>query len=642
MKRLILALIIALPFLLLSEETATVGSEFLTEEVLKAINNTPAHSQFPDAKACYLFRNDEYTIKGDGSWSRDVHYLLRLYTYKGKREYSNFKFNYDTTFQRYEIIEARSINPEEDGGWKVSPIPNHSINEITPPHLTGATDYARKKQLVLSIPAVTETSWIEIKVRFEGFDKPSVPFGGNFTLVEDDPVLWRDMSIYSRDIELKYESMHGAPEVEIFNDTLHWIIEDYKGMTPEGSMPRISEFMPTVTISTQENWTAATGYFAKGFLPKAIVTEDIENKVKEIAGDKTGEEALWSIAQFVSDEIKKYDVPLADVDYAPKSADEVLKSGSGDSREIAVLMMAMLKAKDIEAYPVLVPKQSVAIRENVPTIAQFDRVALQAKVYEKPFFIDPMQEDCMQGHLGELEGGRGLLVKLGGYEFVDFPKPNPDENKIQVKYLCQLNEDGDLKGWAYVKGWGEFDCDIRNALKDKSPRKMTMIMEDIVSGIKSGAKLLKDSTGVLDDPTVNSSFSFRFEAEDFASVQKDMMIFEFPGNPVNFTGVELPTSLKERDNPIWFDYPFTYEMDYTITIPDGYEMAFLTPTANSSNEIGEVNLKSTKQGSKVTFTRTMKIAEKSIAPEDYPKLKEIGRAWRTPRNKLLLLEEKGE
>jgi hypothetical protein len=68
--------------------------------------------------------------------------------------------------------------------------------------------------------------------------------------------------------------------------------------------------------------------------------------------------------------------------------------GFGDTRDLAVLSIALFKAAGFEdVYPVLV-SPGIRIREDIPALTQFNRIVLKLTAEGKDFYLDPFAEDC--------------------------------------------------------------------------------------------------------------------------------------------------------------------------------------------------------------------------------------------------------
>jgi hypothetical protein len=207
-----------------------------------------------------------------------------------------------------------------------------------------------------------------------------------------------------------------------------------------------------------------------------------------------------------------------------------------------------------------------------------------------------------------------------------------------LSYDASIKETGDLNGKLTVTTKGAFDCDTRSRLKDLTPKRLKMLLEDLVSGISSGAKMTSNSMGTLDDPSKPCEFTVEFNAGGYASRQKDMLIFDFPGNPVSFTGVNLPSSSK-RELPDYFDHPFEIVIKSSISLPEGFEDRFVSVPEKIQNKLGTVEITSYKDGDRIYFERHISIERKLISKEDYGLLMNLVRSYLLPKNNIMLLEK---
>lgn len=622
------------------DELNFLGDDVIPPSVHELLLTAPRAEDYPEAKACWILKREDITLIDDSRYEKDVHYLIKLFTYRGRREYSNFKFIYDTTFQQIEILQARSINPTEDSMvFRASPIPTHSVNEITPPHLSGAGDYVQRKELVLSLPEVSESSFVEIKVRFKNVGTPPYPFGGHTVIVDEDPVLNAKYSIIHNDNRIRYETANGLDNPLILQDTIRWEMKNYRGLVLEEGLPPASEFLPVITKTTQLTWTDVASSFAKLFLPRAIVTEQIREVTNRVTEGKSGEEAIWAISNWVADEINTVRISLGQQHYTPNDAERVLNNGRGDCRDLSTLILAMLKAKDIEAHPVLVNRRGSRIRENIPTIAQFDHIIVRATHNGEHYYIDPYLTNAPNGSMGVLSGERGFLVRTGGQEFINLPEEESKDNRLEVYYDGRLDKDGTLKGTVRVQSYGMMDGLVRSQLRDRTPRRMKMVYEDLVSNISSGARLLSDTTGIVDDRSTPIWFELDFEVKEFASLQKDMMVMQFPLNPALFASIDLPSSMRERKFPYFNRYPAEVYVEHRLQIPTEYKVVHMTNPVRMNNAVGTFIIDTYQEGEELVFSRELKLPQRMISAEKSPQFIDILRAYRLPKNRLLLLEE---
>jgi len=641
-------------FILLAQ--TEYGQPTITPELKELILNVPESSEFPKAKAYWLINDREIEVTDNFGWKEHVHYLIKLYTYKGKTEFSNYKFEYDSTFQEIEIVTARTINvyrrPDtlnadtigqpsiNIDSISVSVIKESNINEITPPYLNDAALYVSRKEMVLSLPAVTESSFVEIEAIIKSNDRPPYPFDKYIYPVSLDPAKESNVTIKSEGAAMNFVENNNIDKASSRLNTHKWSIKEYPGLNLEPNLPVASEYLPNILITQSKSWSELYSFFAKKFLPKILVSEKIQAKAEEIISDKTGIEAVYAVENFLNDEIAKTYVPLGTYNYEPNTAEEVLAHGNGDCRDIAVLTIALLKAKNINSYPVLVSNNGRTINKNIPALSQFNDIIIQVDLGDNIFYIDPFAEKCGYGYIGKYAGQTGFLIGNGSGELITLPEHNTDYNKFELNYSLKLDNNGDLSGKLSVQSFGMYDCLTRNQFRDIKPRAKSMFLEEMITNISSGATLIKDTIGIMNDLGENTEFGVEFIADDFASTQKDMMILELPNNPVSFASIDLQISTDDRKLPLDIEFPLTMENNIIMEIPVDYNVIFVTPSQKVENQCGSISIESSVNNNQLEFKRILRLNKRIYQPEEYKELKEIIRSYLLPKNKFLLLEKK--
>ena len=83
----------------------------VSPETQKLINSVPDHSEFPNA-SYYIITDSVVVHQTNSGWTKEVYFLAKAYTFRGKKELSNYKIFYNADYQDVEIIRARTINDD--------------------------------------------------------------------------------------------------------------------------------------------------------------------------------------------------------------------------------------------------------------------------------------------------------------------------------------------------------------------------------------------------------------------------------------------------------------------------------------------------------------------------------------------------
>lgn len=623
------------------------GTDSLSPELRRLVLSAPTSTDYPEAKGCYLLNETQKTIHADGKYETYFHRIYKMFTYKGKKTMSNPKFLYDTTYQEIKFLQARTINVFRDSSGAVdsiavAAIDSLSVNEITPSFLQRATAYATQRQVVLSLPAVSESSIVEIEGMYRCTKKPPKPFDGWETLLGEDPIVKRVFQLtWDPGVKLYYREENGTPTPSVVGSGRIWRIENYRGYTPEPQSAPDADFLPTVFYSTYSRWEDASDMFAKQFLPKTTPTEAITSKVKELTAGKSGQDALFAIYDFLLDNMRYVELSIQNraEGFQPNPAEKVLSQGYGDRLDMACLATSLIKAAGFEAEPLLVNSYGLSIRDRFPMMRQFTHILIKATIGGQDYYINPAQEYCCHKYIGKYAGEKGLLVSAGKGKILHIPDEGAVTNSRYLIYTLSLSDSGDIEGSLDAKTNGSFDCDVRSEFKDTPPRKAKMILNEVVSNIGTGAELTSDTVADADQRDENMWLELKFKVPKVGFLEKTMMIYQFPDNPLQFAGVALPSALEKRQSPIYYPNPFTITDEVSVEIPEGWQVAFVSGEQQIKNAVGTVSIKSSVKGNKVEYTRTISIDKKRIGTGEYKLLKKLVKEHSLPRNKLLLLEK---
>jgi hypothetical protein len=443
-------------------------------------------------------------------------------------------------------------------------------------------------------------------------------------------------------MKLIYHSANGAPEPIIEDNTYTWILKDYKGLVPESGGPLRRDFLPTVFYTVTKSWNLAGDYVQSKFSPKILVTEDITAKANAICGELIGKEAIDTIASWVANNIRTVALSLGDAGYSPNDASTVLKNSYGDSRDRAVLLAALLKARGF-ANPniALLPQVNAKVHENVFSLAQFDKVVVTIIQDGEKLWLSTDDDYTLPDHLTAYDGEKALVVSQGKGELVELPKVEAKSNGMAQHWEIALTPDGGISGSLHAILRGDYERGIRDEIRDEKPKKRKQKMEGVASNI-GGGKLLSDTSFSflnLEDLKNRPEMTLRFVSDSFAFMQGDMMIFNFPNNPLEFAGTAIQTSLDERKEPLVLDAPFAVEYMFKVKIPDGFKVAWVSEPKSVTNDFGEMTVVSSVNGNEVEYSIALTVKDCWVEPNEYSKAVALMRAYQAPKNRMILLEK---
>jgi len=597
------------------------------------LDSIPPQEKFPDAS--YYVVTDSMVIKmlPDGGYEKEVYQLMKAYSYRGKKQLSNYKISYNADFEEIELIRGRTINPEG-----VFPVDSTEVNEITTPGYSDAMVYAKLSQMVVSLPAFAESSVSEIHYKVRTKIKPPVPFGGMHVLVGEEPARKIFFAVTSpQGKKINYLSVSGAPEPEVSGQQVAWTIEDYPGMQYEPDIPTLREICPTALYATSRNWRDEAENIAGMLLPRAVPNEMITSLAESLAQDKSSEEAVEAILFYLQEKFNRIHVSPNLIGYRPNDAGQVFDNGYGDSRDLAILLSAMLRSVDIPNSPVLVSSSGANIWD-LPTVHQFDRVVVIAEIDGKEIYLDPMQQYSPTGFLGSANGEKAFSIKPGESGLKQIPPFTPDDNRVTFFYNLILEEDGSISGTVITETNGDAAGTLRSMFRHAKKSKKKQKFQKAASNIADGAKIEGETK--LEGIEKNSGIALAelsFSADNFLTIQDRMAILWLPKSP--FSLVDLPDISKdEREFPIFNSLPMKYEKRFNISFPEKYKLVYVPPTTHIENEVGSMDIDSQMGEHSMQIRVVLNLKMKRINPEEYNKLQTLIRNMTAKRFRIVLLE----
>jgi len=247
-----------------------------------------------------------------------------------------------------------------------------------------------------------------------------------------------------------------------------------------------------------------------------------------------------------------------------QKASSFIEKKIGNTADINLYLVNLLKAAGIEAYPVLISTRSNGnITKLFPLLSQFNRMTAVAILPNGQFFMNAASEE-------------GSFRFPGQNDFVDegfvIRKDNPDwmkmniDHKSKQMYLIEVNFDD--QGFPEYKVSSQYDGydaqDMRLGIRKSSN-------QFIYAQLKN-KNITKLDTATIENQTVLSKplkINYEVKSGETCAVNESLMYFdpfifdEFQNNPFN----------EDRKNyPIELPYENMFNQIMTINIPAGFEV----------------------------------------------------------------------
>ncbi len=290
---------------------------------------------------------------------------------------------------------------------------------------------------------------------------------------------------------------------------------------------------------------------------------------------------------------------------------------SGNTADINLMLIAMLREAGLEAHPVI-----LSTRDNgvplFPTLNGFNYVVAAVTIdgvqklldatnkYAEPDVL-PMNALNWQGKLIREDGSFSTLSVI-------------PEKKSLENIACNLTIDdtGAVVGKLRKIATDYYAYRFRNTYSDVDRESYLEKLESKNSGIEITSYNLQNEK-TLGQPIIEE---YEFKLESQINTIGDKMYF----SPLFHTAsIENPFKLEKRNYPIDFVHPWEEKYVFNITIPEGYEVVSLPEDIKLvlSNNLGSFVYKTIHQGQTLQLLVNLKMNQAIIPALEYANLKEF-------------------
>lgn len=538
------------------------------------LQSAPQASDYPNAGYINLVDEARQVIHADGSWTLTKHVAAKILNERG-RDIADVRIPYNAVFESVKLLRARTIR--KDGA--ITNVPAEDIREISP--YSSYAMYSSVKSKLVIMPAIEDDCVIDYEWQISGRNRvmPN-QFWTIWYFQSQEPTMVSRFTLEApADRAFKRSSSRSqiAPTTTLSDDgktvTYVWEGHDYPEIIPEPYMPSLVDICPWFELSSVESWNDVAAWYWKLIEPEMKSAPEINQAVRELTkGKKTPSEKARAIFYWVEDRIRYVGLEFGAGAYEPHSAKSVFNSRYGDCKDQATLLVAMLRAAGIKAYPVLVPtKLKGKTSARLPSPGVFDHAIGVAEIDGKYVWMDTTSEVCPFGDLPESDRGREVFViRDGKGEFVQTPDYSADENKTYQTANIKLAADGGITASVVWSSAGSSDLTARATYKYAKPSQIKDGFEGTIAAISPDAKLINYSVSDPDRKDDPLKLNYEFQAGGWADRTRKFLIFR----PSLYQTVlsETPFSKSDRKYAVSFREKSSSVSETQITLPDGFKV----------------------------------------------------------------------
>jgi tetratricopeptide (TPR) repeat protein len=408
--------------------------------------------------------------------------------------------------------------------------------------------------------------------------------------------------------------------------TLVWTAED---LPPHSLSGAAIQSTPAVYASSLARWADVDAWYHRLFASRTVTDGAVRAQALALTTQaRSRREKIGAIYQFVEREIGYLGIEFGIGAYQPRPAASTLAARRGDCKDMTALMVAMLRAVGIDAYPALVrPRNQGPFIEAHPSPGQFSHVLLYVPGSRRD---GDLWLDATAG-LGTLDaipsvlrGRRALVVNGGGGRLRTLPEGSAQASQLVQSTQITLTPTGGGRLKGTITLTGDLAGVVRRTLKplDATSQQALLTAPGYVLG--DGPAPPAVTLRALDDATQPLVLQSQLAHPDLAGVRLDGGLVVSLG--LGFLGDGPVPALTSGAQ---VRAPRSFERRLRIEPPPGY--SFDWPKISYTAQHGSVSLTVREQRAVTHTELVVRLAFKAraLSPEGRLNLLEALRGART-------------
>lgn len=359
----------------------------------------------------------------------------------------------------------------------------------------------------------------------------------------------------------------------------------------EGSVPGDVTQRGFIVGSTAASWQAVARSY------RAAIERRIAEGGVALPADlrrPASPEAAQAITTWLHARVKPRDVSLRGSTYAPASMPDVLKQGTADTKDLAVLLVALLRQIGIRAEVALVA--SGPGRDAAPEAAGiewFDRAIVRAQIGAREVWIDPGAPLARIGWLqSEVQGRLALVVADASTALVRTPKRTAAETVVRLTRTYELSKqtDGGTRVTEHVHHGGTYDETMRRDWAAMAPARMKPRLDSYAADYLNGTY---ESHRMTTPSDLAVPFELTVVARDSAEAHTAREAITVELRPAAVFAYARARGDATRVHDFEWPVPHVYEAVNRIVLPPGYRAPALPP--DRTRKLGGATLAETRR-----------------------------------------------
>jgi transglutaminase-like putative cysteine protease len=366
-----------------------------------------------------------------------------------------------------------------------------------------------------------------------------------------------------------------------------WTYVDAPKIRIEARSPNARYFVPHI-VAYAAGYTASSGYkkllaspedlfsWYMGFLDRTDQTpsDDLKNTVARITkGALTEEEKVKRVFYWVQDNIRYIAFEEGMRGFVPHGCTYVFEKRYGDCKDMASIIVGMLRAAGITAYTTWIGSRDIPYRYSDLPTPMVDNHMIATYIDRKGdyIFLDATGNYTAYGLPTDMIQGKEALIAISDskFEIREVPVVRGENNLLEDVSTLTLRDNAAVsEGTLRLTGYPKIDntYSLVRANPEESRKHVLKLVE------RGTNKYFLDTYEVqnLDSRELPLMIHYTVRLEDYVRTAGDEIYVN-----LNLEKKFNNAVIENRTSPMTQDYRFVAKHSVALVIPEGYEVSFL-------------------------------------------------------------------
>jgi len=295
------------------------------------------------------------------------------------------------------------------------------------------------------------------------------------------------------------------------------------------------------------------------------------------------------------------------------------KTHTGNSADINLLLIALLRKLEVEVYPVVLSTRNHGLLvEFSPSVFKLNNVVGYVQEKDVDMFIDATSEFVeVPGILpAQCINSRGLLVKKDNEQWFSLDRNYVEGKKQYVTIVLDIEAGSRAKVFYDYSGYGYLNW--REELKESNMD--TEILKNNIQKKHPELNVLKYEVTRVEPKTLMGKETIELDVSNQLIEAGDIYLL----NPfVMVEYKENPFKAEDRKYPVDMNYPRDFTTTVVVQLPKGFTAQTVPESIklNSSDGSASFTYMASATGQQMTFRATMKINRHIFTESEYKELR---------------------